>query len=77
MDVGKFDILGSLPDMIKDDRIEDIECLKEKLESYTKRESPADLFSLRYGDFLSEDGADKGWEVWTKVGGSDRISWSG
>ena len=63
----KYDILGSIPDTIEDDWIEDIERWEEELKSYTKPESPADLFSLRYGDFLSVDGADKGWEVWTKV----------
>ena len=63
----RYDILGSLPDTIEDDWIEDIERLEEELKSFTKPESPADVFSLRYGDFLSVDGDDRGWEVWTKV----------
>lgn len=63
----KYDILGSLPDTIEDDWIEDIERIEEELKSFTRPESPADVFSLRYGDFLSVDGEDKGWEVWTKV----------
>lgn len=41
--------------------------LEDELKSFTKPESPADVFSLRYGDFLSVDGDDRGWEVWTKV----------
>jgi len=63
----RYDILGSLPDTIEDDWIEDIERVEEELKSFTKPESPADVFSLRYGDFLSVDGEDQGWEVWTKV----------
>jgi ERCC4-related helicase len=63
----RYDILGSLPDTIEDDWIEDIEKVEAELKSFTKPESPADVFSLRYGDFLSVDGADQGWEVWTKV----------
>jgi hypothetical protein len=63
----RYDILGSLPDTIEDDWIEDIERVEEELKGFTKPESPADVFSLRYGDFLSIDDEDKGWEVWTKV----------
>ncbi|RLJ36258.1 SNF2 domain-containing protein [Litoreibacter meonggei] len=63
----RYDILGSLPDTIEDDWIEDIERLEAELKTFTKPDSPADVFSLRYGDFLSVDGDDRGWEVWTKV----------
>ena len=63
----RYDILGSLPDTIEDDWIEDIEKVEAELKSFTKPESPADVFSLRYGDFLTVDGEDRGWEVWTKV----------
>lgn len=63
----KYDILGSLPDTIEDEWIEDIEKIEEELRSFTKPESPADLFSLRYGNFISIDDAEPGWEVWTKV----------
>lgn len=63
----RYDILGSLPDTIEDDWIEDIEKAEMELKSYTKPESPADVFSLRYGDFLSVEGDDEGWETWTKV----------
>lgn len=63
----RYDILGSLPDTIEDDWIEDIERLEQELKNFTKPESPADVFSLRYGNFLTVDGEDQGWEVWTKV----------
>ena len=63
----RYDILGSLPDTIEDDWIEDIERLEEELKGFTKPASPADVFSLRYGEFLSLDENGQGWEVWTKV----------
>lgn len=63
----RYDILGSLPDTIEDDWIENIERLEKELKSFTKPESPADVFSLRYGNFLEVGGDDQGWEVWTKV----------
>ena len=44
-----------------------IERLEAELKTFTKPDRPADVFSLRYGDFLSVDGDDRGWEVWTKV----------
>ena len=63
----RYDILGSLPDTIEDDWIENIERLEEELKSFTKPESPADVFSLRYGDFLEVGDGDADWELWTKV----------
>jgi hypothetical protein len=63
----RYDILGSLPDTIEDDWIEDIERLEDELKNFTKPESPADVFSLRYGNFLEVEGQDKEWETWTKV----------
>ena len=63
----RYDILGSLPDTIEDDWIEDIEKIEEELRNFTKPESPADVFSLRYGNFLEVEGGERGWEVWTKV----------
>ena len=56
----RYDILGSLPDTIEDDWIEDIERLEEELKGFTKSERQADVFSLRYGDFLSIDDEDHG-----------------
>jgi hypothetical protein len=63
----RYDILGSLPDTIEDDWINDIEKIEEDLRNFTRPESPADVFSLRYGDFLEVEGGEQGWEVWTKV----------
>ena len=63
----RYDILGSLPDTIEDGWIEDIERLEEELKSFTKPDSPADVFSLRYGDFLEVGDSDADWELWTKV----------
>lgn len=63
----RYDILGSLPDTIEDDWIENIERLEAELKSFTKPESPADVFSLRYGDFLEVGDGDADWELWTKV----------
>ena len=62
-----YEILGSLPDTIEDDWIDDIGQLEEKMKTFTKPESPADLFSLRYGDMKGEAADLVGWEVWTKV----------
>jgi superfamily II DNA or RNA helicase len=63
----RYDILGSLPDTIESDWIEDVEKVEAELRDFTRPESPADVFSLRYGDFLEVEGSEKGWEVWTKV----------
>lgn len=63
----RYDILGSLPDTIEDDWIEDIEAIEEELQNFTKPESPADLFSLRYGNFLEMENEEEGWETWSKV----------
>ena len=60
-------VVAQHPDTIEDEWIEDIERLENELKSFTKPESPADVFSLRYGNFLDVDGEDQGWEVWTKV----------
>ena len=63
----RYDILGSLPDTIESDWIDDIERVEQELRNFTRPESPADVFSLRYGGFLEVEGAEQGWEVWTKV----------
>lgn len=62
----RYDILGSLPDVIEDDWIDDIEAMEEGLKEFTrKKKSTADVFELRYGDFLSMDGAD--WQFCEQV----------
>lgn len=62
----RYDILGSLPDVIEDEWIEDISNLEEELKSFTKKKkSAADVFQLRYGDFLKYQ--DDKWELCEKV----------
>jgi len=62
----RYDLLGSLPDVIKDDWIEDIEILEAALKDYTKRKKvTADVFELRYGNFLDSNGAE--WQLCEKV----------
>ena len=63
----RYDILGSIPDTLSDDWIDDLRKNEDELEGYTKKESPADMFSLRYGDDLNPDSNDRSWEVWTQV----------
>ena len=62
----RYDVLGTIPDTIKIFWIDSIEQKEKDLGKFTKPESPADLFSLRYGD-LSANEDDREWEVWTKV----------
>ena len=62
----RYDILGSLPDVIDDEWIDDIEAFEEGLREFTnRRKMTADVFELRYGDFLSVDGAE--WQFCEKV----------
>jgi superfamily II DNA or RNA helicase len=56
----KYDILGSIPDTIEDDWINDIRELQRKLDEYTNPREQTDVFKLRYGDFLEQDNA--AWE---------------
>lgn len=43
----RFDLLGSLPDTIKDEWIEDIELLREKKDQYIQDHRRATGFDLR------------------------------
>ncbi|MER8748070.1 phospholipase D-like domain-containing protein [Mesorhizobium sp. M1050] len=62
----RYDLLGSLPDVIEDAWIDDIEAMEEGFREFTRnRKSTADVFELRYGDFLSTDGAD--WQFCEQV----------
>lgn len=62
----RYDLLGSLPDTIEDEWIDNIEMLEEELKEFTrKKRNTADVFELRYGDFLDTDGAD--WQFCEKV----------
>ena len=53
----RFDIFGTLPDVIEDDWIEDEEKLDERLREYTERRKRANAFDLRYaGDVTPKGG---------------------
>ena len=60
----RFDIFGTLPDVIDDDRIDDEERLEEELKNYTNRRARANAFDLRYaGDVVKGER----WEFCEKV----------
>jgi len=62
----RYDIFGSLPDVIEDDWIDDIEHLDEKLSEFIeKRQAAKSAFDLRYGDTLDPEG--EPWEKCSKV----------
>ena len=61
----RYDVLSSIPDTIKDFWTDSIEQKEKDLGKFTRPESPADLFSLRYGDLGGNKG-DRG-----GVGGLD------
>jgi hypothetical protein len=48
----RFDLFGSLPDTIKDEWIEDIETLGEKMDEYIDAQRNATGFDLRYNGTL-------------------------
>ncbi|MDO9105832.1 MAG: phospholipase D-like domain-containing protein [Methylovulum sp.] len=61
----KFNLFGSLPDTIKDDWIEDIETLDEKMDQYINTQKRATGFDLRYNAHLSA--SDKDWRDCSNV----------
>lgn len=62
----RYDLLGSLPDVINDDWIDEIEAMEEGLKNFTrKKKSTADVFELRYGNFLQDDGSS--WQMCEQV----------
>lgn len=62
----RYDIFGSLPDVIEDDWIDDIEGLEEKLSEFIeKRRAARSAFDLRYGDTIDPEG--EPWEKCSKV----------
>ena len=61
----KFNLFGSLPDTIKDDWIEDIETLDEKMDQYIDAQKRATGFDLRYNAHLSP--SDKDWRDCSNV----------
>jgi BMFP domain-containing protein YqiC len=61
----KFNLFGSLPDTIKDDWIEDIETLDEKMDQYIDDQKRATGFDLRYNAHLAA--SDKDWRDCAEV----------
>jgi hypothetical protein len=61
----RFDIFGTLPDVIDDDWIDDEERFEAQLRDYTERRARANAFDLRYGDDVDPKG--ERWELCEKV----------
>ena len=61
----RYDILGSLPDVIEDEWIEDIENLDEYLSQFTTKRKAANTFDLRYGGTV--DANEPSWGLCEKV----------
>lgn len=61
----RYDLFGSLPDTIKDEWIEDIESLGEKLDEYINAQKKATGFDLRYTGTMMPP--EKDWREFTEV----------
>ena len=61
----RYDLFGSLPDTIKDEWIEDIESLGEKLDEYINAQKKATGFDLRYTSTMMPP--EKDWREFTEV----------
>ena len=61
----RFDIFGTLPDVIEDEWIENIETLDAKLKEFTVRKAAANAFDLRYATGATQD--EQRWEVCERV----------
>ncbi len=61
----RFDIFGTLPDVIEDEWIEDVETLDAKLREFTERKKKANAFDLRYAAGATSD--DQRWELCERV----------
>jgi hypothetical protein len=57
----RFDVFGSLPDVIEDDWIEDIESLDDRISEFIERKKRANAFDIRYADTVDPKG-----EPWEK-----------
>jgi hypothetical protein len=51
----RYDIFGTLPDVIEDDWIHDIERLDDRLKDFTNRKKQANAFGLRYAADVATD----------------------
>jgi len=61
----RYDLFGSLPDTIKDDWIEDIETLGEKMDEYINAQKEATGFDLRYTTTMAP--SEKDWRDCSEV----------
>lgn len=61
----RYDLFGSLPDTIKDEWIDDIEILGEKLDDYINAQKNATGFDLRYTGTMTPP--EKDWREFTEV----------
>jgi SNF2 family DNA or RNA helicase len=61
----RYDLFGSLPDVIEDEWIENIEHLDEYLSQFTNRQKQANAFDLRYEATIESEGSS--WELCEQV----------
>ena len=61
----RYDIFGSLPDTIKDEWIDNIETLDEKLDGFINAQKTVTGFDLRYTNTITP--AEKDWREFTGV----------
>lgn len=61
----RYNLFGSLPDTIKDEWIEDIETMGEKMDEYINAQKQANGFDLRYTDTMSP--SEKDWRDCSNV----------
>jgi superfamily II DNA or RNA helicase len=61
----RYNLLGTLPDVIEDAWIDDIEALEEHLSQFTHKKQAANAFDLRYANSVEPEGPD--WERCEKV----------
>lgn len=61
----RYDVFGTLPDVIEDDWIADIERLDEALKDFTTKRQRANAFDLRYSADVSP--TDERWELCERV----------
>lgn len=61
----RYDIFGSLPDVIEDDWIENIEELDERISEFIEKQKRANAFDIRYSDTVDPTG--EPWEKCSQV----------
>lgn len=61
----RYNLFGSLPDTIKDEWIEDIETMGEKMDEYINAQKQANGFDLKYTETMSP--SDRDWRDCSKV----------